>query len=83
MRALCIDRVFFLLVVPSGVIYPMKPSIFIGSSSEGLKYAQSIKAQLSNDAELTIWNEGLFLLGNITLEALQTFAVASISPSWC
>jgi hypothetical protein len=73
MRALCIDRVFFLLVVPSGVIYPMKPSIFIGSSSEGLKYAQSIKAQLSNDAELTIWNEGLFLLGNITLEALQTF----------
>jgi Predicted nucleotide-binding protein containing TIR-like domain len=51
----------------------MKPSIFIGSSSEGLKYAQSIKAQLSNDAELTIWNEGLFLLGNITLEALQTF----------
>jgi hypothetical protein len=51
----------------------MKPSIFIGSSSEGLKYAQSIKAQLSNDAELTIWNEGLFLLGNITLEELQTF----------
>lgn len=51
----------------------MKPSIFIGSSSEGLKYAQSIKAQLSNDAELTIWNEGLFLLGNVTLEALQTF----------
>ncbi len=52
----------------------MKPSIFIGSSSEGLKYAQSIKAQLSNDAEVTIWNEGLFLLGNITLEALLTFS---------
>jgi hypothetical protein len=64
----------------------MKPSIFVGSSSEGLKYAQSIKAQLSDSAELTVWNEGLFLLGRTALEELVTFgcrfdfAILVLSP---
>jgi CAP12/Pycsar effector protein, TIR domain len=47
-----------------------KPSLFLGSSHEGLKVAQAIEFQLQDDAEVTIWNEGFFGLGNTTLETL-------------
>ena len=47
-----------------------KPLIFIGSSSEGLDVARAIEYQLQNDAEVTIWNAGVFGLGWSTLEAL-------------
>lgn len=47
-----------------------KPSIFIGSSSEGLKAAQAIEFQLHQEAEVTIWNEGFFGLGGGALETL-------------
>ena len=52
----------------------MKPSIFIGSSKEGLPFARAIKAELSADAEVAIWNEGLFPLGSVTLDELMTFS---------
>jgi predicted nucleotide-binding protein len=47
-----------------------KPSIFVGSSSEGLDVARAIEFPLQHDAEITIWNEGFFGLGTGTLEAL-------------
>jgi hypothetical protein len=51
----------------------MKASIFIGSSREGLAYAKSIQTQLSDAYEVTVWNEGLFLLGKTILKELLTF----------
>jgi hypothetical protein len=48
----------------------IKPSLFIGSSSEGLNAAQAIEFQLQQEAEVTIWNEGFFGLGSGTLETL-------------
>jgi hypothetical protein len=63
-----------------------KPSIFIGSSSEGLKAAQALEFQLHQEAEVTIWNEGFFGLGNGTLETLVNalerfdFAILVITP---
>jgi hypothetical protein len=57
-----------------------RPSVFIGSSSEGLRIAQNVKAQLSSDSEITIWHEGVFGLNQGTLEgllnALETFEFA-------
>jgi Predicted nucleotide-binding protein containing TIR-like domain len=47
-----------------------KPSLFIGSSSEGLVFAQAVRAGLDADAEVTIWNEGVFPLGQTFIEAL-------------
>jgi len=49
-------------------------SIFVGSSKEGLPFARAIKAQLSADVEVSIWNEGLFPLGSVALEELLTFS---------
>jgi hypothetical protein len=43
-----------------------KPSMFIGSSSEGLEAAQAIEFQLHQEADVTIWNEGFFGLGEGT-----------------
>jgi len=51
----------------------MKPSIFIGSSSEALKLAQAIKQVLASDFQVEIWNEHLFELGEDTLSNLLRF----------
>jgi predicted nucleotide-binding protein len=50
-----------------------KPSIFIGSSSEGLNVAGHIQAHLEAVAECTIWNQGIFELGKATLQNLYEF----------
>lgn len=50
--------------------------IFIGSSSESLRVAQGIKANLEEVAEVRIWNEGLFSPGRYTLEELLEFTTA-------
>jgi hypothetical protein len=47
-----------------------KPSLFIGSSSEGIEVARALAVQLSDDAEVTVWNEGVFASGVGSLEAL-------------
>jgi hypothetical protein len=33
-----------------------KPSLFIGSSTEGLDIARGISSLLAGDAEITLWN---------------------------
>jgi hypothetical protein len=63
-----------------------KPSLFIGSSSEGLEAARAIEVNLHKDAEVTLWNEGVFGLNTGTLEALVNaldrfdFAILVITP---
>jgi hypothetical protein len=63
-----------------------KPSLFIGSSTEGLEFARAARRLLTNDAEVTIWNEGLFRLGDTTIETLVTslrrfdFAILVLTP---
>jgi Predicted nucleotide-binding protein containing TIR-like domain len=47
-----------------------KPSLFVGSSSEGLEVARAVEVQLQDAAEVTLWNEGFFGLSHGTLESL-------------
>lgn len=47
-----------------------KPSMFVGSSSEGLEFARAARSLLSADAEMTLWNEGFFGLGSTFIETL-------------
>jgi hypothetical protein len=64
----------------------IRPSVFIGSSSEGLAVAEEIRASLSPDADTTIWHEGVFGLGQGTLESLVNaldnfdFAILVLTP---
>jgi hypothetical protein len=47
-----------------------KPSLFIGSSTEGLEFARAIRTLLARDADVTLWNEGFFKLGSTFIESL-------------
>lgn len=47
-----------------------KPSIFIGSSSEGIEFARAIRGLLADVAEVTLWNEGFFRPGNTFIDTL-------------
>ena len=64
----------------------IRPSVFIGSSSEGLPMAKVISELLKTEAETTIWHEGVFGLGQGTLESLVNaldnfdFAVLVLTP---
>lgn len=50
-----------------------KPSVFIGSSTEGLRVARAIRDHLYNDAIVSIWEEDeSFRPGQSTLESLLT-----------
>jgi hypothetical protein len=63
-----------------------KPSVFVGSSTEGLEVARAIKVQLDDDADLELWNEGVFALGQGTLESMTQalsrfdFAILVLTP---
>lgn len=63
-----------------------KPTLFIGSSSEGLDFARAIRSLLVEDAEITLWREGTVGVGDFTVEALLNilprfdFAVLVLSP---
>jgi predicted nucleotide-binding protein len=63
-----------------------KPSMFIGSSSEGLKIASAARELLDKDAEVTLWNEGFFRLGQTFIETLVNslprfdFALLVLTP---
>ena len=47
-----------------------KPSVFVGSSSEGLEFARAIRSLLTDDAEVTIWKEGVFEIGKTFIDSL-------------
>lgn len=62
------------------------PSLFIGSSSEGLDIAREVELQLQNYAITTIWKDGVFRPGEAVLESLMRaledfdFAVLVLRP---
>jgi predicted nucleotide-binding protein len=47
-----------------------KTTLFVGSSSEGLELARAERSLLTDDAELTLWNEGLFRITDTFIESL-------------
>lgn len=57
-----------------------KPSLFIGSSSEQLPLARLLRQRLVSDAEVSVWDEGIFNTGNSTLidllAAIQSYDFA-------
>ena len=63
-----------------------RPCVFVGSSSEGLEFARAVRASLERDAEITLWNEGAFPLGQTFIESLTgaldrfDFAVLVLTP---
>lgn len=48
----------------------INPKIFIGSSVEGLEFADAIQQNLEYVADTTIWNQGIFSLSGNTLDDL-------------
>lgn len=48
----------------------MKPRIFIGSSTEALEISNAIQQNLTYDAEVTVWNQGIFKLSSTTIDDL-------------
>lgn len=65
---------------------PTKPSVFIGSSSEGLKAANVLQRLLAERVQARIWNDGVIHLGETTIESLVgalhefDFAVLVFTP---
>src|SRR5450759_4410739 len=63
-----------------------RTSVFVGSSSEGVEFARAVRASLERDAEVTLWEEGVFELGQTSVESLTQalsrfdFAVLVLMP---
>ncbi len=63
-----------------------RPSLFIGSSQEGIEFARAVREGLAKDAEVSVWDEGMFPLGQTFVEALLNglprfdFAVLVLTP---
>lgn len=63
-----------------------RPTVFLGSSSEGKKFALAVQASLQSDAEVTTWDQGVFALGSTSIESLMAavsrfdFAVLVLTP---
>jgi hypothetical protein len=49
---------------------PPRPSVFVGSSGEGLRIAQTVQVLLDPVADVEVWSQGVFGLGQGTLESL-------------
>lgn len=47
-----------------------KPSLFIGSSTEGLDFARAVRTSLGDVGETVLWNDGVFSLGQTFIESL-------------
>jgi predicted nucleotide-binding protein len=48
----------------------VRPALFVGSSSEGLRIAQTIQVCLDPVSEVELWTQGIFGLTGGTLESL-------------
>ncbi len=48
----------------------MKPALFIGSSREYLNIANACQQNLFKDAEVTVWNQGIFEISKSNLQSL-------------
>ena len=63
-----------------------KPTIFVGSSTEGLDFARAVRTLLRDTAELTLWNEGFFRVGHVFIDTLIgavtrfDFAILVLTP---
>jgi hypothetical protein len=63
-----------------------RPSIFVGSSAEGLAVAKGIQVNLDRACEIVLWSQGVFGLGGGTLETIVDkapefdFAVLVLTP---
>jgi len=63
-----------------------RPSLFIGSSSEGLKIAKTLQVLLDHSCEVVVWSQGIFGLSQGTLESLVVavdefdFAILVLTP---
>lgn len=64
----------------------MKPKVFVGSSREGIAIANAIHANLTYEAECTVWKDGVFQPSSSTLVDLMRilrnsdFAIFVFSP---
>lgn len=65
-----VQQAYFLQSEAIRLMIEQRPSMFIGSSSEGLHLAKAIQANLDQECEITLWSQGLFGLGEGTLESL-------------
>jgi predicted nucleotide-binding protein len=63
-----------------------RPTVFIGSSVEGLRIAEAVQANLEHVAECTVWNQDAFAPSLTTIENLVDmtakfdFAVVVLTP---
>lgn len=64
----------------------LDPSLFIGSSTEGLVVARELQAEIDQDCQPTVWSQNVFVPGGTTLGELLTasqkfdFAALILTP---